>query len=150
MALASPHRMASVFQPFQDVISELGRDFVMRPLSRASGMAGQVMARIRLDVDEDDNAYTVRAEIPGAQKDDIQVSVDGAQVSISAEIRPETHGTAGQRTVYTERNYGLVSRTFTLPGEVDAPGAAAQYRDGVLTLVLPKKSALSGKRVPIG
>jgi HSP20 family protein len=149
MPLACRLRMASVFQPFQDVISELGRDFVFRPLSRAGGMASGAVTRIRLDVDEDDNAYTVRAEIPGARKEDIQVSVEGAQVSIGAEIRPETHGTAGQRTVYTERSYGLVSRTFTLPGEVDAQGAAAQYRDGVLTLVLPKKSALSGKRVPI-
>lgn len=141
--------MASVFQPFQDVINELGRDFVIRPLSRASGMAGQVVSRIRLEVDEDDNAYTVRAEIPGARKEDIAVSIEGAQVSISADIRSKTLGTAGQHTVYSERTYGLVSRSFTLPGEVDAPGAAAQYHDGLLTLVLPKKSAGSGTRVPV-
>ena len=141
--------MASVFQPFQDVINELGRDFVIRPLSRASGMAGQVVSRIRFEVDEDDNAYTVRAEIPGARKEDIAVSVEGAQVSLSADLRSKTLGTAGQHTVYSERTYGLVSRNFTLPGEVDAPGAAAQYHDGLLTLVLPKKSAGSGTRVPV-
>jgi HSP20 family protein len=138
--------MASVFQPFQDVISELGKDFVMKPL----GMASQMMSRIRLDLDEDDTAYTVRAEIPGARKEDIQVSVEGSEVSLSAQVRQETHGGAGQRTLYSERSYGLSSRSFTLPAEVDAQAASAQYRDGVLTLVLPKKSALSGKRVPIG
>ena len=141
MALA----MASVFRPFQEVISELGKDFVMKPL----GMAGQVLSRIRLDLDEDDTAYTVRAELPGVRKEDIQVSVEGNQVALAAEVRPETHGTAGQRTLYGERSYGRASRSFTLPAEVDAQSASAQYRDGILTLVLPKKSALSGKRVPV-
>ncbi len=141
MALA----MASVFQPFQDVISEFGKDLVMKPL----GMAGQVMSRIRLDLDEDDTAYTVRAEIPGARKEDIQVSVEGNQVMLAAEVRRETHGASGQRTLYGERSYGRASRSFTLPAEVDAQSASAQYRDGLLTLVLPKKSALSGKRVPV-
>jgi HSP20 family protein len=137
--------MASVFQPFQEMISELGRDFVVKPL----GMAGQMISRIRLDLDEDDTAYTVRAEIPGARKEDIQVSVEGNQVVLAAEIRAETHGAAGQRTVYSERSYGRASRSFTLPAEVDAQSASAQYRDGVLTLVLPKKAARPGSRVPV-
>lgn len=137
--------MANVFQPFQDVLSELGKDFVVKPL----GMASQLVARIRLDLDEDETAYTVRAEIPGARKEDIQVSVEGNQVSLSAEVRRETHDGAGQRTLYSERSYGRSSRSFTLPEEVDAQAASAQFRDGVLTLVLPKKSASAGKRVPI-
>jgi HSP20 family protein len=137
--------MASVFQPFQDVISELGRDFVMKPL----GAASQAMSRIRLDLDEDDTAYTLRAEIPGARKEDIQVSVEANQVSLAAEVRQETHATAGQRTLYSERTYGRASRSFLLPEEVDAQAAAAQYRDGVLTLVLPKKAGTTGKRVPV-
>jgi HSP20 family protein len=138
--------MASVFQPFQDVLSELGRDLVVKPL----GMAGQAMSRIRVDVDEDDTAYTVRAEIPGARKEDIEVSVEGNQVSLSAEVRRETHPGAGQRTLYGERSYGRASRSFALPEAVDPQTASAQYRDGVLTLVLPKKATASGKRVPIG
>jgi len=133
--------MASMFRPFQEALGEL----VAKPL----GMASDMISRIRLDVDEDDMAYTVRAEIPGAHKEDIQVSVDGNRVALSAEVRRETHGDAGQRTLYAERSYGSVSRSFLLPGEVDPESAAAQYRDGVLNLVLPKKSALSGHRVPI-
>ncbi len=150
--------MASVFQPFQDVLSELGRDlvrsdlgrdFIVRPLGMAGGVASQVVSRIRVDVDEDDTAYTLRAEIPGARKEDIQVSVEGAQVSLAAEVRPETHDGAGQRALYRERSYGRISRSFSLPQEVDSQGATAQYRDGVLTLVLPKKAAPSGRRIPI-
>ena len=146
--------MASVFQPFQDVLNEFGRDFgrdfLVRPLGMATGMASQVVSRVRVDVDEDDTAYTMRAEIPGARKEDIQVSVEGTQVTLAAEIRPETHDGAGQRPLYRERTYGRLSRSFTLPQEVDSQGAAAQYRDGVLTLVLPKKAASAGRRVPIG
>lgn len=159
--------MASVFQPFQDVLgelgrdlmrSDLGRDFLVRPLGMAGGAVGnltshavgQMVSRIRLDVDEDDTAYTIRAELPGARKEDIQVSVEGAQVSLAAEIPAATHDGSGQRPLYRERTYGHVSRSFTLPQEVDSQAAAAQYRDGVLTLVLPKKAANSGRRVPIG
>ncbi|HEX7052830.1 MAG TPA: Hsp20/alpha crystallin family protein [Burkholderiales bacterium] len=145
----TPLEMASVFQPFQDVLNELGRDLVARPLGMASGMAGQMISRIRLDLDEDETAYTVRAEIPGARKEDIHVSVEGSAVSLSAEVREETHAAAGQRTLYRERSYGRLSRAFSLPQEVDSHAAIAQYRDGVLTLVLPKKASLSGKRVPI-
>ena len=135
--------MANVFQPFQDVLSELGRDlvssdlgrdFLVRPLGMASGVANQVVSRIRLDMDEDDTAYTIRAEIPGARKEDIQVSVEGAQVSLAAEVRAETHDGAGQRALYRERTYGRVSRTFNLPQEVDSQAASAQYRDGILPL----------------
>ena len=152
--------MASVFQPFQDVLNEFGRDFgrdfLVRPLGMATGMASQVASRVRVDVDEDDTAYTMRAEVPGARKEDIQVSVEGTQVTLAAEVRdelrngsPETHDGAGQRSLYRERTYGRLSRSFTLPQEVDPQGATAQYRDGVLTLVLPKKAASAGRRVPI-
>lgn len=135
--------MASVFRPFQEVFGELGRDLVMKPL----GIASQLVSRIRLEVDEDDDAYTVRAEMPGARKEDIRVSIEGSQVSLSAELRRDA-ASRGQ-TIYSERSYGTASRTFSLPAEVDAQGAAAQYQDGVLTLVVPKKSALSGSRVSV-
>jgi HSP20 family protein len=135
--------MASVFRPFQEVIGELGRDLVMKPL----GMASQMVSRIRLEVDEDDGAYTVRAEMPGVRKEDIRLSIDGNQISLSAELRRESPGR--NQTLYSERSYGTASRTFLLPAEVDSQGAAAQYQDGVLTVVVPKKSAASGSRVPI-
>lgn len=135
--------MASVFRPFQEVIGELGRDLVMKPL----GMASQLVSRIRLEVDEDDSAYTIRAEIPGAHKEDIRVSIEGNQVSLGAELRRESP--ARGQTIYSERSYGSASRSFLLPAEVDPQGAAAQYQDGILTVVVPKKSALSGSRVPV-
>lgn len=141
--------MASVFQPFQDVISELGKDFIIKPLGMAGQAASQASGRIRLDLDEDEAAYTLRAEIPGARKEDIQVTVEANQVSLAAEVLHETHGAAGQRNLYRERSYGRTSRSFTLPEEVEAEAAVAQYRDGVLTLLLPKKAAGSGKRVPV-
>jgi HSP20 family protein len=134
-----------IFQPFQDLVGDLGRELVARPLGAASQA---VSSRLRLDVDEDDQSYTIRAELPGARKEDIRVSVEGNQVSLGAEVRREADG-AGRRNVHSERSYGSVTRTFTLPAELDAAGASAQYQDGVLTVVVPKKSTISASRVPV-
>jgi HSP20 family protein len=75
--------------------------------------------------------------------------VEGNQVVLAAEIRPETHGAAGQRTVYSERSYGRASRSFTLPAEVEDTGAEAKLEDGVLRLSLPKRQGGAAKRLTI-
>ncbi|MGH8732317.1 MAG: Hsp20/alpha crystallin family protein, partial [Burkholderiales bacterium] len=93
--------------------------------------------------------YTVRAEIPGVKKDDIKVDVDGNLVSVRAELKQEKEEKKGEKVVYSERSYGMASRGFTLPGEVDARGAKAEYKDGLLSLTLPKKANGSGQRVAV-
>lgn len=122
------------------LFGDLTRGFFERPVSRLAESAGGIRD-VRLDVDEDDNAYTVRAEIPGVRKEDIQVDVDGSHVSLRAEVRSEREEKEGKRVVYCERSYGMVRRGFDLPHEVDAGATTAEYRDGVLKLTLPKKSA---------
>jgi HSP20 family protein len=91
----------------------------------------------------------VRADIPGVKKEDIQVSVEGDQVSLSAEVKQEKEEKKGEKTIYSERSYGMASRSFTLPTDVDAQGAKAEYKDGVLNLTLPKKANGSSKRIAI-
>ena len=75
---------------------------------------------MKLDVKEDDKSYTIRAEIPGVKKDDIKVDVDGNLVSVRAEVCQEKEQKQDEKIVYSERSYGMASRSFTLPGEVDA------------------------------
>jgi HSP20 family protein len=72
-------------------------------------------------------------------KDDIKVSVDGNQVSVSAEVRKEKETKEGAKLIRSERYYGSVSRTFTLDESVDQDAAQAKYENGVLQLTLPKK-----------
>ena len=104
---------------------------------------------MKIDVKEDEKSFTVKADIPGVKKEDIQIEIDGDMVSLRAEAKQEKEEKKGEKVVYSERSYGMVSRSFSLPAAVDAKGAKAEYKDGVLSLTLPKKSNGSAKRVAI-
>ena len=132
--------------PFGELLNELSDGFFIRPFARAAG--GE--PGIKLDIREDENAYTVLADIPGARKEDIHIDADGGNVTLRAEMRQEKVEKDNEKVIYSERSYGMVSRSFSLPGEVDAQRAKAEYRDGVLRLTLPKKLGGQGRRIPIG
>jgi len=104
---------------------------------------------ITIDVTENDSAYTVKAEIPGVKKEDINVSIDGNLVSISAEVKREKEEKKGDKVLREERFYGAMSRSFTLPTEVDQAQAKAEYANGVLALTLPKKPGSQSKKLEI-
>jgi HSP20 family protein len=131
--------------PFGELLNELSDGFFIRPFARAAG----VEPGIKLDLREDDSAYTVLAEIPGATKEDIHVDVEASGVTLRAELRQDKVEKENEKVVYSERSYGMVSRSFSLPGEVDAQRAKAEYKDGVLRLTLPKKLGGQGRRVSI-
>ncbi len=139
-----PFRDIARFDPFRD-IDELFRDLnpaVWRNVDQAP--------RMRMDVSETDKEYLVKAEIPGVQKDDIKVAINGNQVSLSAEIKDERDAAAGNTgSLRNERYYGQLHRSFTLPQEVDDDQAQARYENGVLHLTLPKKVGSGGKQLTI-
>ena len=130
---------------FDDVFGDLGRGFWLKPVA----MPGDVELKMKVDVKEDDKAYTMHAEIPGVNKDDIQVDVNGNQVSIRAEVKQEKEDKQGGKLLHSERTYGMVSRSMQLPADIDAQGVKAEYKDGMLNLVLPKKASAQAKRVTI-
>ncbi len=103
---------------------------------------------IRVDVTEEEKAYVVRAEIPGAKKDDIRVQIDGNAVSIRADVKKEQESKAG-RMLLKETYAGSSTRAFTLAHEIDDKGAVAKLEDGVLTLNLPKRSGAGSRLLPI-
>ncbi|PXW22966.1 Hsp20/alpha crystallin family protein [Paraburkholderia caballeronis] len=124
---------------------------LFRPLRGViGGEEGQQAVSIRLDVTESDSAYTVKAELPGVDRKDIDVKIDGGQVSIAAKIERDAELKEGERVIRRERYAGSVSRSFTLATDIDDAAASAQYQDGVLTLTLPKKAAASSRRLEIG
>ncbi len=89
------------------------------------------------------------AELPGVKKEDIEVSIDGNHIAISAEVKKEHEEKNGERVLRSERYYGKFSRSFQLAQDVDESTAQAKYSDGVLQLVLPKKAAVSAKKLYI-
>jgi HSP20 family protein len=68
---------------------------------------------------------------------------------VRAEVKREKEEKKDEKVIYSERSYGMVSRSFSLPGEVDAGAAKAEYKDGVLNLVLPKKANAQARRLTI-
>ena len=105
--------------------------------------------QIKLDVSEADGAYTVKAEIPGVRKEDIDVRIEGNQVSLSAEVNKQSEEKKDGRVIRSERYRGYVSRTFSLAANVDEGRATAKYENGVLELVLPKRDSAEGKRLTV-
>lgn len=133
------------FDPFGGM-DDIFSSFMMRPLFR-EGVGFE--PQIRMDVKEADGKYLVNAEIPGVNKDDIHVTIDGNRVSISAEIKEEKETKEGERVIRCERSYGMASRSFSLDEEVDQSKVEAKYSNGVLELTLPKKSGTTRKEIPI-
>jgi len=136
------------FDPFNDLVDGLFKGFLVRPVAYEGPRSGQ-LPRVKVDVAEKNGAYQVTADLPGVKKEDIQVSIDGAQVTLSAEIRREKETVEGERVLHSERVFGKVSRSFSLPLELDEAKAEARFRDGVLELTLPKKAAAARRAITI-
>ena len=137
----------SRYEPFGDVFDDLLKGFFVRPMAYEGQPAAA--SRIKIDVSEKGNTYVVHAEIPGVKKEDIQVNIDGDQVSISAETRAEKEVKEDERVLHRERYYGKVARAFRLGAEIDQAAANAKFVDGVLELTLPKKAEVAGRQLAI-
>jgi len=132
------------FDPFFNV-DDLYRGLRVAPMRSVEDTA----PKMKIEVEEDDKAYTIHAETPGAKKDDIKVTIDGNQVAISAEIKHESEEKEEGRVVHSERYYGNVYRSFTLDSAVDEAKGSANYKDGLLELVLPKKNGGGPTRLTV-
>lgn len=135
------------FEQLDDMFPQLFRGFLAPMRTGMSGL--REPEDIRIDLSENDKSYTVRAEIPGAKKDDIRVCVDGNLVSISAEVRNEWQEQEEGRVLVKERYYGSASRSFRLAAEVDDKAAEAKFENGVLKLTLPKRAPAASKTLQI-
>jgi HSP20 family protein len=145
----NPVRDVAAWDPFlDDPFEDMFRGFFRRPLSWAPRSTMEQQTAFRVDVTETEKEYRVQAEMPGVHKEDINVTIDGNEVAISAETKREKDVKDSQGAVLrSERYYGKLYRAFTLDAEVDQAGAQAKYADGVLELVLPKATpATSNKK----
>jgi HSP20 family protein len=138
-----PFNLSSI-DPFGN-FDDLFKGFFVRPAL----LEQQAPLQIKMDVKENENAYIVHAELPGAKKEDIQVQIDGNQVSIRAETKAEKEEKEGEKVLRSERYVGKMERSFTLAHDIDEAKARAQYKDGVLELTLPKKAAGSTKKLVV-
>jgi HSP20 family protein len=101
-----------------------------------------------LDVAEDEGKYVITLELPGCSKDDVHVEVQDDVMTIRGEKRSEREEKKEQRR-WVERSYGSFSRSFTLPANAVAERVNASFKDGVLTVELPKGEAAKPKAIPV-
>jgi len=133
------------FDPFADPFE----DIVRRMLKPVRWEVDAQPLQIKVDVDENDKAYTVRAEVPGVKKEDINVQIEGNQVSITAESKQEKDVKENGKVIRSERYYGSLYRSFSLGQDVDQAAATAKYADGILQLTLPKKPSSATRKLAV-
>ncbi|MAK89757.1 MAG: heat-shock protein Hsp20 [Oleibacter sp.] len=130
---------------FDDLFNDVASGFYVKPL-HGQGLPKQ----IKVQVGENAESYSIQAELPGVNKEDIHVDIDGAVVTLKAEVKQHDSQKDGDQILRSERYYGSVSRSFELPQEVETEHASAKYENGILILNLPKRQQKAGtKRLEI-
>ena len=129
-----------MFERMNRQFSELGEG------SQLPAMAGGPQ-NVSMDVAEQDSEYVVTADLPGYEKDDIDLSISDRTLRVSAERAEGTDESDEEGTyIRRERHRQSVSRAITLPEEVVEDDASAAYNNGVLTVTLPKRSESNDSR----
>jgi HSP20 family protein len=123
-------------------------DEVERLLDRMNAELGSAGGDVAVDVEERDDEYVVTADLPGFEGDDVAVTLDEGVLDIEAE-RDETREEATGEFLRRERTRESVRRSVRVPGEVDAERTEARYRNGVLTVRLPKSGGDGGRRIEV-
>lgn len=117
--------------------------------SRLFKEGGESTPSLAIDIQEEEESYIAKVDVAGVDPNEIQLQVDDAcMLTISGERRGEEESKE-KRLHYQERWVGRFQRTVRLPGKVDVASCQACYKDGVLTITLPKLSIETGNRIPV-
>ena len=103
----------------------------------------------RFEVTETVDAYFFKGDVPGVKPEDLEISATGNRLQITGK-RDREQETKSETVFAYEREFGTFLRTFTLPASADVEHAKSELKDGVLTLVIPKKAGMQAKKIAIG
>jgi HSP20 family protein len=137
------------FRELEDMSDRLNRMF-SRPALRNSGKETMTVAdwMPTVDISETDTEYLIKAELPEVKKEDVKVTVEDGVLTLQGERRQDKEE-KGKRYHRVERSYGSFVRSFSLPESVDEGGVKAEYKDGVLSLHLPKTEKVKPKAIDV-
>lgn len=111
-----------------------------------TGLSG-LGARPALDIHQDDDRIEITAELPGVKEEDIDLTVEDGVLRLTGEKKSSREDS---QSGYRERSYGRFERRITLPSNVDEEKIEADFRDGVLTVTLPKAEKERGRKIRLG
>ncbi len=140
-----------VWDPFGNVRGLWGFDPILRDVARAAEAPGRVRVEFApsFDVIEREDAYLVKADLPGVSESDLDVSVTGNQLTVSGARRAEERG-EGDSYYVAERLHGEFSRTFSFPNQAAMDDIEARLESGELTINVPKRAEAQPRKIPIG
>jgi HSP20 family protein len=149
MALPTRVYRGSTNDPYETVQREFD-SMLGRWLGGGHGNGGESLAPYAVDVREDADHFYVEAELPGFKKDNVDITLENQQLTISAERRDEQEkeGPKGDLLLH-ERRYSRFLRSFTLPPTVDEQTVNAKLQDGVLTITLNKREESKPRKIAV-
>lgn len=128
----------------REAMNSLLEESFVRPRAGMIAMTGGMA----IDLRESDQAYIVETIVAGAKPEDVEISVLGDTLRIAVEVRDEGDH-HGEKWLLRERRFGRFERSLTLPAQVKADEASADFQDGVLTITLPKADAARPRSIPV-
>lgn len=133
------------WNPFREFEDRFGRVFAGLPADPEWNVGAWTPA---IDIHEDENQYTLKADLPGIKKEDLSLTVVENVVTIKGERKQEMEKKEkGYHRI--ERSYGSFQRAFQIPGGVDANKVEASFENGVLTVALPKPEAAKPRQIEV-
>jgi len=132
--------------PYFRLVDDLLND--ARPWLTSGGASEARGFGLALDVEENADAYIVRANLPGISQDDISVNIHEDVLSISAETAAENRDETSKMLI-RERRFGKLSRSLRFPSNVDGDAVQASYENGVLSITLPKAEHVKPRQIPV-
>jgi HSP20 family protein len=149
VAKREPRTLGSWFRrgPFENLREEM-EEMIARAFGDEGGLLSGERMVPSLDLSETDGSLEVRMDVPGVDPKDLDIQVNGNLLTICGQ-RKEEHEEKGKTFHRVERRTGSFSRSVTLPAAVKEEGVEAQYKNGILTVTLPKTDTAKGKRIPI-
>lgn len=138
------------FKELEEVSDRLGAFFGRTPVRTEKGKEAMTLADWAplVDITEDEKEYLIQAELPDVKRDDVKVTVENGILTMTGERRMEKEE-KDRKYHRIERAYGTFMRSFTLPEGTDGGKVAAEFKDGMLTVRLPKTEAAKPKTVEV-
>jgi HSP20 family protein len=138
------------FRELEEVSSRLNRLFNQPFGRRLPEDEGSLLAEWApaIDVQETEGEYLIKADLPEVKKEDVRVELQDGMICLQGERRQEKEE-KGKKFHRIERAYGRFERRLALPSEVDAQRVAAEFKDGVLRVHLPKSASVKPKSVEV-
>jgi HSP20 family protein len=139
----------SIWDPFQEMETLLDRynRSSRKTLANSDDRSFEVGDWMPVvDIEETEDAFSIKAELPGVEKDDVSINIDKGVLTIKGEKKTETEDKKRHRV---ECSYGSFVRSFTLPQSINVDEVEAEYNNGILNLTIPKSEEAKPKEIEV-